>query len=371
MSKDTRKRIKKILMNFSQPKDSLVSGISSDFYKHYVLKSYERWRLARFLFDEILNFEIADRPIEKVNWEIPFIYKKRYHCSIAHQKFGFRVYVANEDTKNPKTVAEEVAEIIEKGIEYSEPIIRKYAIDSLKIGDINADNRLRELKEVYEYFRDEVSKRKRKIESISKAKGKNKYFQEQFKLEKEISYLEQAGYVAFFSLLEHLCILVLAFRDIPERKNVKEFAQKSWQDKFKIVFDLSQKEFKENYDYLLGISRYKRNPSVHGLFDKLHTIFYFYLPSARHRVSVGLYDKEILLRWRNEKLSFEKLDAFLELLSKHESTKRIWRYIMDAGLNVTFGKDAENLDVFSFDEEFEEYLKYLVYQYDNMANMDW
>lgn len=132
-----------------------------------------------------------------------------------------------------------------------------------------------------------------------------------------------------------------------------------------------KKNFKENYDYLLGVSRYKRNPSVHGLFDKLHTIFYFYLPSARHRVSVGLYDKEILLQWRNEKLNFEKLDAFLELLSKHESTKRIWRYIMDAGFNVVFGKHAENLDFFSSDEEFEEYLKYLVYQYDSMANMDW
>lgn len=199
MSKDTKTQLKKLLGDFSQSKGSLLSGIHSGFYQYSVSKSYEKWRLARFLFDEILNFEIADRPIEKVNWEIPFIYKKRYHCSIAHQKFGFRVYIANEDTRNPKTIAEEITEIIEKGLEYSEPIIRKYAIDSLTIGDINVDNRLCELKEVYEYFRDEVSKRKRKIENISKVKGKSKDFQEQFELEKEVSYLEQAGYVAFLA----------------------------------------------------------------------------------------------------------------------------------------------------------------------------
>ena len=185
-----------------------------------------------------------------------------------------------------------------------------------------------------------------------------------------ISYLEQAGYVAFFSLLEHLCILTLAFRNIPERNDVRVFVQKNWQDKFKIVFDLNQKEFKDNYDYLLGVSRYKRNPSVHGLFDKLHSIFYFYLPPARHRVSVGLYDQEVLLQWRDEKINFKKLDAFLELLSRHRSTKRIWSYI-DAGLNVVFGEHTENLDIFSSDKEFEEFLEYKVFQSDNMVNMDW
>ncbi|MFH1677766.1 MAG: hypothetical protein ABH888_03075, partial [Patescibacteria group bacterium] len=119
-----------------------------------------------------------------------------------------------------------------------------------------------------------------------------------------------------------------------------------------------------------GISRHKRNPSVHGLFDKLHSIFYFYLPSARHRISVGLYDREVSLQWRDEKLNFEKLDAFLKLLARHKSTKRIWSYI-NADLNIVFGKYAENLDIFSSDKEFEEFLKFQIFQFDNMRNMDW
>lgn len=87
MPKDTKVQLKKLLGDFSQPKDSLFSGVFSGFHKHSINKSYEKWRLARFLFDEILGFKIIDQPMEKINWEIPFIYKKKYHCSVAHQKF--------------------------------------------------------------------------------------------------------------------------------------------------------------------------------------------------------------------------------------------------------------------------------------------
>lgn len=365
----TSVNLKKILKGFSQPQDHLFSGIFSGFYKHSVQKSYEKWRLVRFLFDEILKFIVVDQPMEKINWEIAFVYKGKYRCSVAHQKFGFRIYIANEDSKKPEDVAKEIEEVLEKGLDCSEPIIRQYAIDSLKGGDVTINNRLNELKQVYEYFRDEVVKRKKKIHDTLSLKTKAQDFKKQFELRKEISYLEQAGYVAFFSLLEHLCVLFLAFRNIPERNRVGEFAQKNWQEKFKLVFDLNQKEFKENYDYLIGVSRYKRNPSVHGLFDKLHSIFYFYLPSARHRISVGLYDREILMQWRDEKLNFEKLSSFLKLLATHKSTKRIWNYL-NARLNVIFGKHAENLDDFS-DREFKEFLKYQVYLYDNLGDMDW
>ena len=90
MESNTKTQLKKLLKDFFQPKDSLFSGIFSGFHKYSVSKSYERWRLVRFLFDEILKFKIADQPMEKINWEIPFIYKKKYHCSIAHEKFEER-----------------------------------------------------------------------------------------------------------------------------------------------------------------------------------------------------------------------------------------------------------------------------------------
>lgn len=361
--------MKQLLKDFLQPPNTLFSGIFSNFHKYSVIKSYDKWRLVRFLFDEVLGFKIADQPIEKVNWEIPFIYKRKYYCSVAHQKFGFRIYVAEKNTKKADEIAKEIENVIENAIEASEPAIKQYASVALQKGEISIDNRIYELKEVYKYFKEEVLSRSKKMNKISASKSDVKNFKKQFELHEEISYLEQAGYVAFFSLLEHLCTLVLAFRNIPERHNIKDFAQKNWQDKFKLVFDLTQKEFKESYDYLLGVSRYKRNPSVHGLFDKLHSIFYFYLPSARHRISVGLYDKEISLQWKNEILNFDKLDSFLELLSRHRSTKRIMSYL-NAGLNIVFGKHAENLDTFS-DKEFDEFLKYQVYLDDNMGNMDW
>ncbi|MCG2718454.1 MAG: hypothetical protein L6408_06450 [Nanoarchaeota archaeon] len=361
-------QLKRVLKDFSQPK-KIVSGIFNDFHKYRVSKSYEKWRLVRFLFDEILNFNIVDQPMEKVNWEISFVFRNKYPGSIAHEKFGYRIYVSDEDADDPDKIAKEIEDIIEKALRYSAPLVKEYAIDALNRGDIILENRAYELTQTYEYFRDEILKRKKKIDDLFKAKDHMDFAQNHHGLLKEISYLEHSGYVAFFSLLEHLCVLFLAFRDIPERNKIKEFAQKKWRDKFKLVFDLDQKEFKENYDYLFGISQYGRNPRVHGLLDKLHTIFHFYLPQARHRISVGLYGQDILLQWSNVELNFDKLDAFLKLLKSHSSTKRIMSYL-DTGLDVGFGKHAQDLDSFS-DKEFIQFLEYRVRESDDLANMDW
>jgi len=363
IAKKIKTQIKKELEDFSESKDQF-SGIFNYFYKHPVHSSYEKWRLVRFIFDEILKFKIFDQPIEKVNWEIPFIYKQKYHCSVSHQKFGFRIYIDNKNTKISEKIAREIEETIEKALKYSEPIIKDHANKALEHGDISINNRCHELQQTYEYFKSEVIKRK-KILKIPISKKTD--YTKRIKSLNEISHLEQAGYVAFFSLLEHLCILTLAFRDIPERNDVKGFTRKIWKDKFKIVFDLAQKEFKESYDYLLNISRHKRNPNVHGL---MRSNFHFYFLPAKHRISVGLYDQEILLQWQDEELNFKNLDAFLSLLANHKSTKRIWKYI-NSGLNIIFGEHAENINQFPSDKDFDEFLEYQIYRADNVGNMDW
>lgn len=372
LKQNDRSNIKEILNDFSQS-EKLLSGILGGYYQHSIKGSYDKLRLIRFIFDEILHFKIVDQPMEKINWEIPFVYKGKYNCSVSHQKFGFNIYVSPKGDEKSKEIANEIESLLLEALKKIEPLIKQYAMIALKNGDIILENRLFDLKRVYEYFRSEIVLRKKKTAKLPKSLSVStpatyKDFRRAFKLNQEIGYLEQAGYVAFFSMLEHICALFLAFRDIPERKDVKEFSSRQWAEKFKTVFDLADPGFKEYYDYLVSVSRFKRNPSVHGLFDKLHTTFSFYLPQARHKIPVGLYEKEIALQWENEELSFEKIDAFLQLLATNDTTERIMAYL-EMGLNVSFGS-FEDIQSFS-DEEFKEYLNFISRQADDMGNMDW
>lgn len=367
-----KKKLKKVLVNFSQPPNSLESGIFGHFYKHNVSAHYELWRLIRFLFDDILNFQIADQPVEKVNWEIPFVYLGKYSCSIAHQKFGFRVYVKN--SKKAVKIAKEIVSVLNSALKNAEPLIKDFAEEALSKGEISVENMVKRLTEPYEYFKSQATMLKARVAPISTLSLKKPMpsdWQELFQSMKEVDYLEHAGYISFFSLLEHLCVLILAFRNLPERKNVRDFASKKWQEKYKTVFDLRDKNFKDNFDYLVGLAKYKRNPGAHGFTDKTHTNFYFYLKGARHRIPVSLYGHEIIAGWQNFTLNFKKLDNFLKLLHEHNSTRRIMAYL-DTSLNVSFGTYSAYDELLKCsDDEFEFRLRYLVDQSDNLTNMDW
>jgi len=213
---NTRIMLKNELKDFSQSK-KLHSGLF-DFYKYPMLniQLYEKWRLVRFLFDEILNFNIADRLMDKVNWEISLIFKNKYKCSIAHQKFGFNIYVSKE-TKDYEEIAKEIEKKINSVLDKSAPLVVEYAKRALNDGKISVQNKYYKLYKVYEYF---------KTEAIKKVDKETQNSVELFKQYNEKVSLERAGYVAFFSLLEHLYILFLPFINIPERNKVNYFKQK-------------------------------------------------------------------------------------------------------------------------------------------------
>ena len=165
-------------------------------------------------------------------------------------------------------------------------------------------------------------------------------------------------------------MLLLGFRDVPERNDVGAFSRAKWSDKFKTVFDITDPEFKTFYDRFLGLAKYRRNPAAHG---NTNTVFDFYLNGARHKLSVLIMDSRLSMHWHDQSINFDLLDSFLKLLKTHASTKNIFAYISE-GFNVSFLPDtlSMNDEITTMPKrELRDYFKYEHRRYDDASNMDW
>ncbi len=356
--------LKNILKDFSQPPEKSSGGMAS--FRHTLSGNYDMWRIARFLFAEILSFKVWDQPFEKTNWSIPFRYKGKFRCRIVHEKFGFRVYVSGLEEKEAQGVALEIETVLQKALRASSTLIEEYAEEALKKGEIIVTNTFRQLREPYAFFRKKALAKEKLIERGTKGKMPHNWYK--FHVEK--SHYENAAYFSFFSLLEHLCVLFLGFRSIPERKDVGTFTRLKWSEKFKLIFDINDPDFKRSYDHFVGLARYQRNPAAHG---NTNTVFDFYLTGARHKISVSISEHHVSLPWRDQKTNFETLEAFLKLIKSHASTKNIYLYISQ-GFNVAFladGLSEHDLIVSMSHSNLKEYIDYMHRMSDDAANMDW
>lgn len=365
-----KEKVKKQLNDITQSK--IINKSSEHTYIHKISGDYDIWRLTRYIFADILSFKVFDRPIEKVNWIINFTYKNKYNCKITHEKFGFRIYVTANSEEEAKNVSENLEKLLHNALFTTMPMIEECAKKALKEGQIIIENKFGELLRTYDYFQKVTLRKRRKSVKSIKLAQKNliKNITIQNKARLESTYYENASYFAFFSLLEHICLLFLSFRNIPERENIEKFLHLKWGEKFKKVFDINEVEFKDIYDKLMGLAKYKRNPSAHG---GANTVFNFYLEGAKHKVPCTLHDNSISIRWNSPEDNFGVMKSFLKLIRKHTSTRNIFAYI-EAGMNTSFTKKGsihnDEISLMS-NYEIKKYIEYMSRMYDNHANMDW
>lgn len=363
-------QIKKQLKDISQSTISTVQGTAQ--YKQRLSGNYDLWRLARYICFEILLFKVADQPFEKINWYISFSYQNKYNCSITHEKFGFRLYVSASSEEEAKQLAEKLEAIFQKALLTLMPLIEHYAKQALSNGEIIVENNFIQLYGTYNYFQS-TTNRKKKIAAKSRPKTVKKGDVTIISSHKsifEVPKYEIATCFSFFSLLEHICVLFLAYINVPENGNVGSFASLKWSEKFKTVFDLNESEFKSIYDKLIRLAKNRRNPAAHG---GTQTVFSFYLEGAKHKISCSLNDKVITFKQNSQQEDFDAMQAFLKLVKTHPSTRSIF-LLIESGLNVSFSKDSlatNNMIAGMSKNEVEEYIDMTIRQYDDMANMDW
>jgi hypothetical protein len=274
-------------------------------------------------------------------------------CYFAHQKFGFRVYIDYKvSKKEAKQLYKEILSIIKRGIQAIAPEVKKAGKEALEKGDIIIENRLYSAESRYLYF--------------SKAAKKHKNSSAR-------QYLEEAAVISFFSLIEHLCVLLLAFSKSKHKNNLHAYSRQKWHYKYKVVFPLNIKIFSGFYTYMCGLATVKRNPNSHGYLGKYNEIFDFYLEPARHRIPMSLYDLELLSKYKSSKTNLAKLDTFLKTIRKHKSTEKAMLYL-DAHLDLSYSphalKEYEGIQKMT-KKRVLEYVEYMSRQADDFANMDW
>lgn len=383
--------IRKLFEDFSQGKDGNVEF--SNGLKTYDFKSedYDKRRLIRYVVGYINNFKIYDRPIEKVNWEIYFYYKG-IPCAVMHKKFGFYTYVDNSlDEKYGSEINTEIQKIILKGLSAAERVVREEAVKDIKLGKIIIENKYHELLRMYQFFKtsskrkqhDDGKKIMKMIEENREKKlsakeleqvveNVKKIMEGYSKPDEKIRFNEEAAYIAFFSLLEHLCMLCLPFSSSKYTNDVYSFSKLNWSDKFKEVFPLSEKDFKKSYDAFANLARYRRNASAHGYLDKMHTSFAFYFEPARHRIPVAIYDSEIITKWNNKETNFKELDDFISNIHIHALTRNRMAYI-DYPFDISFDKDSvkQYKKINRYTERgLKQFLNAESWRYTNALNMD-
>jgi len=235
---------------------------------------------------------------------------KEFHCSVSHEKFGFYIHIYSQlQLSETEKIFNEICMVLEKTLELSEDIVKEVALSKINSGNVIIHNNFPDLEDRSLFFR-EASKN-----VMQQDISNNKYLSK-----KQSRYHEEAAYVAFYSLIEHLCSLVLAFTNSDMRTELLSFTKLKWYEKYKIVFPLSTPEFKEFYDYFHELSKFRRNPTAHGFVDPLHTVFSFYYEPAKHRIPVSVYDGKIINKWYDGDKNLEKLDAFLKRIHIIENT---------------------------------------------------
>jgi hypothetical protein len=328
---------------------------------------YDKLRLLRYVLGDFTTLRVFDQPIEKVNWEVPFYYQGK-KCTVMHQKFGFKLLLEHGLTKQEtKKLHDDIVQRLEKSLDLAQEIVRQAAAQALKQGNIIVSNKLRNVRGMYEFFRNQAQIEHADddfdLEEMRKVHTANE----------KSEYNEQAAYLAYFSMIEHMCVLFLPFSKSSYIKDPQTFIRKlSWHEKFKEVFPMADKDFKKQYDYLRELASNRRNATAHGLFDRLNTNFSFYFKPARHRIPVSVYDDKVVARWQDKAINFKELDKFLDLLASSPNTKNAFKYL-NTDFDISFSPDdikhyRRLLDM--SDDEADEFITHEANLSDSYANMD-
>ncbi len=375
------KNLKLILKDFSQ-QDS--KELPSDEGSNFNIKreDFPLPQLIYFILAKILRFKYHDR-LEKVLWIIPFYFKDNY-CEISFRKFGLRLDIF---TQKKKDDIEKIKDIIISKLKKSCLLIEKKVLTNfvntqLSDGDFSIENQYIEFTSMYSYFREtaneyfkqSIKKSKKSVDFsaiIDAINRKNKF--------QRNAYFNALSMIdAFFSRLEHLLVLSLAFLNYnPTKLSIKSFISMNWSEKFKDIFDIeTDSTAKSFYDELKIIKERYRNTKAHGGFDKETSSIYFHLPEVGAiSCSLSKYSESLnfnfipldINSFNNICSVFDEFDTWLD----RSKLKYAVLYIK-TGLDVPFDKDSilEHNIAIKNEKSFNDLIEERAYFEDLYTNMD-
>jgi len=317
---------------------------------------------------------------EKLAWTIPFKYKS-VPLSFSLRKFGLEL-LKRTDEALPSGLIDEMLEKLNKGFYILDGLLQPYAAVQIELGNVTVANNFHKLELMYHFFRTKANKSfskpiKRYICSFEK--GNIRMPQDPFKSEREGFYYTAAMLDAYFSMMEHILILLLPFVDFePTKHNIASLITSGWSTKFKNVFDLNNnKQARTLYEELNEIKEKYRNTVAHGTFEKNPVSLYFHIPTiGAMPASVSKYKESIHYTFFPiEQKHFKDICSLFDCSDKYlrnGPTKKGMLYIM-SGLDVFFDEESRAMYRSNMGslKKFREMIESLAYEDMITTNMDW
>ncbi|MEU3087026.1 hypothetical protein ACWCQ0_01105 [Streptomyces massasporeus] len=310
---------------------------------------------------------------EKMAWAMPFAFQDKAFI-LADEKFGLRLYCDSSilaEGNDIKLAVSQVMNRLEKGQKFIERrVLRPFADEQMKNGEILVKNQYGALRETYEYFRQGAS-------LAYSGQGRNRRPDRIFAEEAEGFHNTTAMISAYFSLLEHLLVLVHPFtRNSAVGDRLVRFIGDRWSAKFREVFDVnSDARAKYFYDRLVGFSEEYRNTYAHGGFDKARATVAFripgvaWLPAALSDVRKSPHYGLIPVTASEFSTICQLLDQFDEWIEDTVPHGIEWAR---AGLNVSFDEAFRNRLHHALENgNFNQFIEREAHVADMHANMDY
>lgn len=391
-------RLKSKLGNFSVEvtEDQRNKCTGSHRYSISDTTNYEKRRLIVFTLEHLLGCKFAWFPMEKIHWWVDFSYGGVF-CSIAHQKFGFFLYITEElGEEEANELSQKLVDELDAILEDLKPVTSLYAKQAVKSGKIILNNKLQDLEDRYVHYRDasfkvwegkfeiddlvgessnDISELGTKEHDTAKKSDNSAEIQDRFSDYRRNSklhlYNQEVAVIYFISLIEHLCLLLYAFKF--NGISVVDLAMKNWGDKFELVIGISDPEINEGYEYLKKVSLYKRNPVAHGFLTPKMTEADFYFQQARQRTAINLFNGELLSDY-SYNVDLSKLDKLLTDIRKSAEFHNAMKYLDNSEFDISYdpGSIAEYEALNEMTEEkLDEYIEATSWRIMNGWNMDW
>jgi hypothetical protein len=323
---------------------------------------------------------------EKLAWEYPFAYRGRA-CSLAHEKFGLRLYLEPSSDAGCRSDGEEIVKKLSAATRMLDNgILKLAAAEETAAGHLIVWNQVPKLRGMYDYFRRLATEAYAGNGFLAKdhdERSEGSVFMQQLRVIPERTegfYATVAMTMSFFSLLEHLLVFALLATDFdPTQESLTDFIGSRLSEKFKRVFDVTgDPEAKRYYQKLHEAAETWRNPYGHGGFDKRHGTLAFFMP--------GIGPFPLLLSDIRKHPSFsvvpEREQSFDELCTLFDDLGRWLRTGIvapgiawaEAALDIAFteaflGQFRQALA--EGPAAFEDYLMTTSYRDDQATNMDW
>tara|TARA_R110000850_G_scaffold16697_1_gene51669 strand:+ start:5943 stop:7154 length:1212 start_codon:yes stop_codon:yes gene_type:complete len=401
-----KKKLKKIQQNFSQILKDFKPNLN---YREVwtdlddgrkVLKRYPfelpREQKVRYpfiiylLFKEGLNYPVLPR-FEKVAWEIPILYKN-HEFILAHRKFGFDIS-AYKESDELHQLAIEAIEKMNKATPLIEALVNSKIQEKVESGKITLENKYSQIRNRYIFFREKLEspenaesiKLKEKLKNLSwnnfkNAKEAEDKFNEIKRLKSSNSYYLYAMIDSYFSLMEHITVLLIPFLSHIKMDNMslEDFIGKNWKDKLQIILEHKEnKVANKKIEILDEIKQQIRNPMSHGYFHKGGKSFFIHMdglgaiPFTLTKSATKYKFSDVSSSYMPYQTIIKHFDDFEEHLDS-DFTKNGMMYIK-RDLPVAFDKTSSTKyrRRMRTEKSTERYIKETINELENAINMDW